>query len=112
MFNGNGNFHIPNILEFLSDPNNTGIELWDIVIEGGESQEHVSFDGLKAIRCMKRSIEYVNKNVVQISSRRRVLSGSSEGKFALSKEQIQLAEKDVQRIGFQKENLLKDVNLN
>lgn len=89
----NGNFHIPNILEFLSDPNNTGIELWDIVIEGGESQEHVSFDGLKAIRCMKRSIEYGNKNVVQISSRRRVLSGSSEGKFALSKEQIQLAEK-------------------
>lgn len=80
-------------MEFLSDPNNTGIELWDIVIEGGESQEHVSFDGLKAIRCMKRSIEYGNKNVVQISSRRRVLSGSSEGKFALSKEQIQLAEK-------------------
>ena len=88
----NGNFHIPNIIEFLNNPDNSGLDYWDIVIEGGESQEHVSFDGLTAIKCMKRSIEYGNKNVVQISSRRRVLSGSSEGKYALSKEQITEAE--------------------
>lgn len=88
----NGNFHIPNILEFLSNPENIGLETWDIVIEGGRSQKHVSFDGLKAIRCMEHSIEYGNKNVVQIGSRRRVLSGSSEGKYTLSKEQIKFAE--------------------
>ena len=88
----NGNFHIPNINEFLSNPENTGLDNWDVVIEGGESKEHVSIDGLTAIKCMQRSIEYGNKNVVQISSRRRVLSGSSEGKYALTADQINCAE--------------------
>lgn len=89
----NGNFHIPNIIEFLSNTENEGLEEWDVVIEGGESKERVSFDGLSQIQCVNRSIEYGNKNVVQISSRRRVLSGSSEGKYALTKEQIEEAEK-------------------
>ena len=88
----NGNFNIPNILEFLANPDNVGLELWDIVIEGGESKEHTQIHGLSNINCMKRSIYYGTRNVVQISSRRRALSGSAEGKYALSEEQIVNAE--------------------
>ena len=88
----NGNFNVPNILEFLNDTKNTGIENWDVVIQAGESKEHVQFDGLQNMRCVKRSIYYGTNNVVQISSRRRALSGSSEGKYALTKEQIKCAE--------------------
>ena len=88
----NGNFNVPNILEFLKGGENTSIENWDVVIEGGESKEHVQFDKLQNIRCVKRSIYYGTRNVVQISSRRRALSGSAEGKYALTKEQIKCAE--------------------
>lgn len=99
----NGNFNVPNIIEFLKDTENTGIENWDVVIEGGESKEHVQFEGLKNIRCVKRSIYYGTRNVVQISSRRRALSGSAEGKYALTKEQIKCAE-DEHRKGSGGEN--------
>lgn len=95
----NGNFNVPNILEFLKDAKNTGIEQWDVVIEGGESNNHVQFDGLQNIRCVKRSIYYGTRNVVQISSRRRALSGSAEGKYALTKEQIKCAEDEHRRGG-------------
>lgn len=88
----NGNFNIPNILDFLNNESNLGIEYWDVVIEGGESKDYVQIDGLQNIRCVKRSIYYGTRNVVQISSRRRALSGSVEGKFALTKEQINIAE--------------------
>ena len=88
----NGNFNVPNILEFLKGAENPGIENWDVVIEGGESKEYVQFDKLQNIRCVKRSIYYGTRNVVQISSRRRALSGSAEGKYALTKEQIKCAE--------------------
>ena len=47
---------------------------------------------MQNIRCVKRSIYYGTRNVVQISSRRRALSGSAEGKYALTKEQIKCAE--------------------
>ncbi|WP_373802400.1 Z1 domain-containing protein [Bacteroides heparinolyticus] len=95
----NGNFNVPNILEFLKDAENTGIENWDVVIEGGESKEHVQFNGLQNIRCVERSIYYGTRNVVQISSRRRALSGSAEGKYALTKEQIKCAEDEHRRGG-------------
>lgn len=88
----NGNFNVPNILEFLKDPENLGIDKWDVVIEGGESKEHVQFDGLSSIHCVKRSIYYGTRNVVQISSRRRALSGSAEGRYALTSDQIKCAE--------------------
>ena len=100
----NGNFNVPNILEFLNDTKNTGIENWDVVIQAGESKEHVQFDGLQNMRCVKRSIYYGTNNVVQISSRRRALSGSSEGKYALTKEQIKCAE-DEYRKGSGGENI-------
>ena len=95
----NGNFNVPNILEFLKDPENTGLENWDVVIEGGESKEHVQFDKLQNIRCVKRSIYYGTRNVVQISSRRRALGGSTEGKYALTKEQIECAENEHRKGG-------------
>ena len=100
----NGNFNVPNILEFLNDTKNTGIENWDVVIQAGESKEYVQFDGLQNMRCVKRSIYYGTNNVVQISSRRRALSGSSEGKYALTKEQIKCAE-DEYRKGSGGENI-------
>ena len=83
---------ISNIQEFLSNPDNVGLDLWDIVIEGGDSKEHAQIQGLSNINCMKRSIYYGTRNVVQISSRRRALSGSAEGKYTLTKEQIGVAE--------------------
>lgn len=88
----NGNFNVPNILEFLKNPENHGIDKWDVVIEGGESKERVQFDGLNSIHCVKRSIYYGTRNVVQISSRRRALSGSAEGRYALTSDQIKFAE--------------------
>ena len=103
----NGNFNIPNILEFLKDPENTGIENWDIVIEGGESKKEVQIDGLNNIRCVRRSIYYGTRNVVQISSRRRALSGSAEGRFALTKDQIEIAEKQHKENGGGKNTPLK-----
>ena len=93
----NGNFNVPNILEFLKGAENPGIENWDVVIEGGESKEYVQFDKLQNIRCVKRSIYYGTRNVVQISSRRRALSGSAEGKYALTKEQIKCAEDEYRK---------------
>lgn len=36
----NGNFNIQTFKqEFLSNPDNVGLDLWDIVIEGGDSKE-------------------------------------------------------------------------
>ena len=52
---------------------------------------------MKNIRCVKRSIYYGTRNVVQISSRRRALSGSAEGKYALTKEQIKCAEDEYRK---------------
>lgn len=95
----NGNFNVPNILEFLKDAKNTGVENWDLVIEGGESEKYVQFDGLQNIRCVKRSIYYGTRDVVQISSRRRALSGSAEGKYSLTEEQIRFAENEHRKGG-------------
>ena len=89
----NPNFDVINILSFLSDEKNIGLDKWDIVFEGGESQREYDIKGLGMISCMNRAIYHSNKNVIQISARRRVLSGGTEGKFALSKEDIESAEK-------------------
>ena len=88
----NPTFDTANILEFLSDDSNVGLENWNVVFEGGESGINYDIEGLGMIRCMKRAIYHSNKNVVQISARRRVMTGGTEGKFALSKEEIALAE--------------------
>lgn len=86
----NMNFNIENILRFMDDPENTGLDLWDIVFEGGDSTNPCQIPGLTNINCTKRAI-YDRGNAVQISSRRRIL-GTREGKFCLSSGQISLAE--------------------
>jgi hypothetical protein len=104
----NPNFDKANILEFLSNDNNIGIEKWNVVFEGGDSNKKYNIDGLEMINCMNRAIYHSNKNVIQISARRRVLSGGTEGKFALSKEEIESAEKkcrDAWGVDGQKRNI-------
>ncbi len=87
----NMRFNLNNLLEFIQDPETTGIEKWDIVFEGGDGDVYYDIAGLDKIRCAKRAIEE-NGNVIQISSRRRIL-GLREGKFALTKEEILQAER-------------------
>lgn len=84
----NPRFDAKNIISFLEDKETEGMDLWDIVFESGESEEHYNVDGLRQIKCMKRSICGTSRNVIQLSTRRRVLTGSMEGRFALSEEDI------------------------
>lgn len=86
----NMNFNIENILTFMDNPENTGIEQWNVVFEGGDSAVPCQITGLDNIHCTKRAI-YDRGNAVQISSRRRIL-GTREGKFCLSSDDISLAE--------------------
>ena len=72
----------------MEDKETEGMDLWDIVFESGESEEHYNVDGLRQIKCMKRSICGTSRNVIQLSTRRRVLTGSMEGRFALSEKDI------------------------
>lgn len=87
----NMNFNTANLLDFVQDPDNVGLDNWDVVFEGGESSEKYDIPELSTINCVERSICLGNRNVIQISSRRRIL-GLREGKFALTKEQISHAE--------------------
>lgn len=86
----NPNFNTANLLNFINDPQNTGLEKWDIVFEGGDGKLYYDIPGLEKIRCASRAI-YANGNVVQISSRRRLV-GIREGKFTLTEDQIKRAE--------------------
>lgn len=89
----NPRFDAKNIIEFLEDPETEGMELWDIVFESGKADENYDVEGLRMVKCMNRSIYSTNRNIIQLSARRRVLTGSLEGKFALSGEKIAEAEK-------------------
>lgn len=89
----NLNFNIDNILSFIKDPETAGIDSWDIVFEGGESDLSYDIPGLEAIKCPARAISCPpDRRVVQISSRRRLL-GTREGRFALKEEDVKDAEK-------------------
>ena len=88
----NPRFDAKNIISFLEDSETEGMDLWDIVFESGKSEEHYDVDGLRQIKCMMRSICGTSRNVIQLSTRRRVLTGSMEGRFALSEEDITKAE--------------------
>lgn len=87
----NMNFNTEEIIKFLTDPDTIGVDKWDVVFEGGDGNQFYNIPGLEKIRCPKRSI-YPNANVIQISSRRRLI-GTREGKFTLSTQQIAEAEK-------------------
>lgn len=86
----NMNFNTEEIINFITAPDTIGIEKWDVVFEGGEGNLFYNIPGLERIRCPKRAI-YPNANVIQISSRRRLI-GTREGKFTLSSQQIAEAE--------------------
>ncbi len=86
----NIHFNTEQILDFLNDPSTQGVENWDVVFEGGDGHKYYDISGLEKIRCVSRAI-YANGNVVQISSRRR-LTGTREGRFTLTDEQIKKAE--------------------
>lgn len=89
----NPRFDAKNIIKFLEDPETEGMELWDVVFESGKAEENYDVDGLRMVKCMKRSICSTNRNIIQLSTRRRVLTGSMEGKFALTPGEIIEAEK-------------------
>lgn len=102
----NMNFNIDNILKFINDPETENIELWDVVFEGGDSEKHYDIEGLEMINCAERAIYCEARNVVQISSRRR-LTGTREGKFALDKDELQAIE-DRRRKAWEDEGLTKE----
>lgn len=85
-------FNTENIIKFVIDVDSEGLESWDVVFEGGDSDAHYEIPGLEKIKCMTRSIYGDNTCAVQISSRRRML-GLREGKFALTAEQQEEAAK-------------------
>lgn len=86
----NMNFNTEEITKFLTDPDTIGVDKWDVVFEGGDGSQFYNIPGLEKIRCPKRAI-YPNANVIQISSRRRLI-GTREGKFTLTSKQITEAE--------------------
>lgn len=88
----NPRFNAKNIIEFLEDPETEGMELWDVVFESGKAEENYDVEGLRMVKCMNRSICSTNRNIIQLSTRRRVLTGSMEGKFALTGGEIAEAE--------------------
>lgn len=87
----NPNFNTEYLLSFLEDPQNDGIEDWDIVFEGGSSKKPYPIQELNNIDSINRPL-YDRGNAVQISSRRRVL-GTREGEFCLNKTEIEAARK-------------------
>lgn len=98
----NPRFDAKNIINFLEDEDTEGVDLWDVVFESGKSTTHYDVEGLRQIKCMERSICSTTRNIIQISTRRRVMTGSMEGRFALSKEDIESAE-DAQRNQWEKD---------
>lgn len=100
----NPNFNVSNIVEFLSNEQNVGLEKWNIAFSGGDSQRHYNIEGLEMIHRIERAVYHGNKNVIQLSARRRVLSGSSEGRYALSKPEIEEAERGY-IVGGKKKNI-------
>ena len=87
----NMKFNKQNLIDFISDKETGGVDKWDIVFEGGDGQSFYDIPGLEMIRCPKRQVEE-HDHVIQISSRRRILS-LREGKFCLTQKEIELAEK-------------------
>lgn len=83
-------FNVEQILDFVEDENNVNIDKWNVVFDSGKSEQHYDIDGLRQIKCPDRTI-VSNGNVIQITSRRRLLS-MGVGKYTLSSEQITLAE--------------------
>ena len=82
----NPSFNEEYIKDFIDDVNTIGLDYWDIVFQGGESETHFDIEGLEELTCAGRAI-HIEHNAVVVSSRRRLLN-TSAGKLALSEEQI------------------------
>lgn len=88
----NMQYNVQRILDFIYNPNTKGIDYWDIVFEGGDSDISYPINGIEFIKCLSRTItQSSSKSVIQISSRRRML-GLREGKFALTEKEIKNVE--------------------
>lgn len=103
----NMRFNLTNLLEFIQDSTTIGVDKWDIVFEGGDGDVMYDIPGLEKIRCVQRTIEE-HGNVIQISSRRRIL-GLREGKFALTNEEIKHAETTCREIWRQEDSESADI---
>lgn len=88
----NPRFQVDNILSFITSPETEGVEQWDVVFEGGDSNVQYGIENLKNIKCSTRAIYESSHKVIQISSRRRIL-GMREGRFAINKDMQNQAEK-------------------
>ena len=97
----NPRFDAKNIISFLEGEDEDGLNLWDVVFESGTSNTHYDVDGVRQVKCMVRSICSTNRNIIQISTRRRVMTGSMEGRFALCEGDIRKAE-EAQRAQWEK----------
>ena len=84
-------FNLPDILRFVNNPQSVGVDKWDIIFVNGRGKNHYSVQGLEGLRCVQRTI-LMHNNVVQVSTRRMLLSPSS-GRLALSEEEIATAKK-------------------
>ena len=102
----NINFNVSNIIDFIEDKNTINVDKWDVVFEGGESHENYPIDGLEKIKCVSRYICNDNPRVIQISSRRRILS-LREGKFTLGMDDLNKAE-NAQRKAWMAEGLSRE----
>ena len=101
----NPNFNVKNLLDFITSDEHTNLALWDVVFEGGDGKTHYDVHGLEMITCPARSIEKAqSRNVIQISSRRRIL-GLREGKFTLSEQDIATAENKCRQDWIKNEHL-------
>lgn len=98
----NTKFNTEEIVKFINDPDTIGLDKWDVVFEGGDGDLYYDIPGLEKIKCPSRAI-YANGNVIQISSRRRLL-GTREGKFTLTTEQIKTAELERRKAWMQEDN--------
>ena len=50
----NMNFNVDNILSFIDNPDNQGLDYWDVVFEGGDGTQMCQIEELSNIRCTKR----------------------------------------------------------
>lgn len=79
-------FNVPDILTFINDSRSVGLDSWDVIFVSGKGKTCYEVRGMEKVHCVGRTIMQHN-NVVQVSTRRMLLSPSS-GKLALSEEDI------------------------
>ena len=84
----NPNFNTETILDFINDENTVGIESWDIVFQGGNSELAFDIPYVEKVRCAERAI-HLEHNAIVLSSRRKLLS-TRAGAYGLTEEQINI----------------------